>query len=358
MLIVVPASALSPLQLGTSWQRARHETSLVYYLVDRPRHCPITSSYEMPSTRYSASPRKYINSSDTEPFDTPPRKRLRPADDDGSPSKSSSASSSPRKRQRKSRKIQSQDVELEQILRDCLVKPTSHDAILRLKEVPRDEGSLRFLVKFIMHDAKRPAMHRWKQDQMPLLETELYAQWLEGLDDSVSAIEIALCAKVPGTRKRVKGLGRASYHLLYNVIDEFIDEVNAHHDGFSLPSPEDNLYPPTMTLAEEANDPSTDDRSEEAVRQAEVCLKKFDRVMADAVRRYKVECGRSNPSLASRISDMEYSLARGCCLLCEQTGFGSNESDMGFSLMQETREVMTHWKSEYDNCEDQLVDSD
>ncbi|KAJ3516545.1 hypothetical protein NLJ89_g1048 [Agrocybe chaxingu] len=302
----------------------------------------------MPSTRYSASPRKYINSSDTEPFDTPPRKRLRPADNDEGASQSSSPSSSPRKRQRKSRKPQSTDVELEQILRDCLVKPTSHDAVLRLKE----------FLEFIMHEAKRPAMDRWKQDEKPLLETELYAQWLEGLDNVMSAIEIALSAKVPGTRKRVKGLGRASYHLLYNVIDEFIDEVNAHHDGFSLSSPEDNLYPPTMTLAEEANDPSTDDRSEEAVRQAEVCLKKFDRVMADAVRRYKVECGRSNASLASRISDMEYSLARGCCLLCEQTGFGSNESDMGFSLMQETQEVMTHWKSEYDNCEDQLVDSD
>jgi hypothetical protein len=103
-----------------------------------------------------------------------------------------------------------------------------------------------------------------------------------------------------------------------------------------------------MTLVEESHDPTADVRSEKAVRLAEKCLKEVDRVMADAVKRYKVECGRSNPSLASRIGTQEHTLAKSCCLLCEQTGYGGDQEDddMGDTLMQATREVMSEWKQE------------
>ena len=106
-----------------------------------------------------------------------------------------------------------------------------------------------------------------------------------------------------------------------------------------------------MTLVEESHDPTTDIRSEKAVELAEKCLKKVDKVMADAVKRYKVECGRNNPSLASRIGAQEHTLAKSCCLLCEQTGYGGDEDDMGDILMQVTREVMSDWKQEVSlNC--------
>lgn len=133
---------------------------------------------------------------------------------------------------------------------------------------------------------------------------------------------------------------------LYNLVDAFIDEVNAHHDRPSPDSSEPPLYPPTLTLVEEAKDPSTDSRSEDAVELAEAALSKIDRVLADAVRRYKVECGRNNPGLASRISSQEHALAKGCCLLCEQTGYGTSEDDMGDTLMEETRDIMVQWKNE------------
>jgi hypothetical protein len=101
-----------------------------------------------------------------------------------------------------------------------------------------------------------------------------------------------------------------------------------------------------MTIIEESQDSSTDARMEIAVQQAEECLSRFDLVMADAVRRYKIECGRNNVKLADTIGSKEYSLSRACCLLCEQTGFGGDEDDMGDSLLQETRRAMQEWKSE------------
>jgi hypothetical protein len=132
-------------------------------------------------------------------------------------------------------------------------------------------------------------------------------------------------------------------------MDEFVSEVNSHHDGWSLPSSESGFQcPPTMTLVEETHDPTADIRSDKAVQLAEKCLKKVDRVMANAVKRYKTECGRNNPSLGSRIGAHEHTLAKSCCLLCEQTGYGGDEDgdDMGDTLMQATREVMSDWKQE------------
>ena len=147
------------------------------------------------------------------------------------------------------------------------------------------------------------------------------------------------------------GLGRVSYTLLFHLVDEFVSEVNLHHDSWSLPSSKAEFQlpgPPTMTLVEESHDPTTDIRSQTAVELAEKCLKKVDKIMALAVKRYKVECGRSNPFLASRIGIQEHTLAKSCCLLCEQTGYGGDEEgdDMGDTLMQTTREAMLDWKLE------------
>lgn len=101
-----------------------------------------------------------------------------------------------------------------------------------------------------------------------------------------------------------------------------------------------------MSLAEEANDPSTDDRSVNAVRCAEKILSRYDTVMASAVRRYKTECNKK--LMATSIGRKEDSLAKGCCLLSEQTGYGGTD-DMGFNLLTETREVMMAWKVEFND---------
>lgn len=101
-----------------------------------------------------------------------------------------------------------------------------------------------------------------------------------------------------------------------------------------------------MSLVEEAKDASTDARSEVSVKRAEEALQKFDQVMANAVRRFKAERGRNNATLAEKISSQEHNLAKGCCLLCEQTGYGAEENDVGDILMEETRGVMTLWKNE------------
>jgi hypothetical protein len=154
-----------------------------------------------------------------------------------------------------------------------------------------------------------------------------------------------LNAKIPGTRRRVPGLGKISFAILYQLLDEFINEVNAHQDGWSLryPAGPVELDPLILSLAEEANDPSTDDRSVDAVRRAEEILSRYDTVMAVAVRRYKAECNKK--LMATSIGKKEDSLAKGCCLLSEQTGYGGTD-DVGFNLLTETREIMVEWKVE------------
>lgn len=100
-----------------------------------------------------------------------------------------------------------------------------------------------------------------------------------------------------------------------------------------------------MTLAEEAKDPSTDLRAEITVRRAEETLGKYDRVMELALRRLKAEGGKTL-KLARSIAQKERALARACCLLCEQTGFGEDKDGTGDLLLQSTRRSMRRWKAE------------
>ena len=68
--------------------------------------------------------------------------------------------------------------------------------------------------------------------------------------------------------------------------------------------------------------------------------------MATAVQRYKAERGWNNVSLAEKVGVQEHALAKGCCLLSEQTGYGAEDSDTGDTLMEETRGIMTRWENE------------
>jgi hypothetical protein len=215
------------------------------------------------------------------------------------------------------------------------------------------------MIKNLIYSAKQAVFSRFKPKQQKYLETELYMEWLCELEYVYTAIDVALKSKIPGTRRRIPSLGRPCFYILYNLVDEFIDEVNAHHDDASSKGSRMHLYPPTMTLVEEARDDTTDSRSEEAVGAAEGYLRNIDSVLAESTRRYK----RENRSAAAKtlvaISSQEHALVKGCCLLCEQTGFGSTEDDdTGENLMDETRELLQAWRNEYEDCEDQLDASD
>ncbi|KAJ2926407.1 hypothetical protein H1R20_g10696, partial [Candolleomyces eurysporus] len=250
------------------------------------------------------------------------------------------------------------EYDLTSVLRRCNSNTALDAQVIKdVKLFPRSERDGLALIQKILFRVKSSVKTRLDKAKEKILETELYLEWLQEFEFVVTAIENLLGSKVPGTRKRVTGLGRLSFTILYQLMDEFISEVDSHHDRWSHRSPDSatsssrpkssSQYPATMTIIEESQDSSTDARMEVAVQQAEECLSRFDLVMADAVRRYKIECGRNNIKLADAIGSKEYSLSRACCLLCEQTGFGGDEDDMGDSLLQETRRAMQEWKTEF-----------
>ena len=158
---------------------------------------------------------------------------------------------------------------------------------------------------------------------------------------------------MPGTRRRVVGFGWICFTILYHLIDEFISEVNAHQDGSTYHRSlgiGSSDYPPTMTLAEEANDPSADARSERANATADALLVQYDTVMLMAVQRYKAEDGKTK-HVACSVGQSERALANACCLLSEQTGFGSDDVT-GNVLLKKTRSYMKKWRSEV--CRNQV----
>lgn len=140
-------------------------------------------------------------------------------------------------------------------------------------------------------------------------------------------------------------MGYVTFGLLYRIIDSFISDVDHHHDGWSSRGAEEHpIYPVTMTLVEEAKDPSTDSRAERAVRLAAEALRKYDKVMEVALRRFKAESPKTIKA-ARIIASKERALARACCLLCEQTGFGEDKGGIGNSILQSTRRLMRQWKN-------------
>ncbi|TEB30632.1 hypothetical protein FA13DRAFT_1688713 [Coprinellus micaceus] len=295
------------------------------------------------------------NSSDTEEPWTPPTKRFRfttTSEDDhfGSPSTSSpiytASPSSPSKKRRRTLSLDEYD--LTSVLKRCNKGAApSVDAIRDVKLFPRSERDGLIVVQQLISRVKSSVKGRLDRARQKVLETELYLEWLQEFEFVVTAIENLLGAKVPGTRKRVTGLGRISFTILYQLLDEFISEVDAHHDRqwSQITSSPSKTYPQTLTIIEESQDSSTDARMEITVEEAEEVLNRYDILLADAVRRYKIECGRSNQKLADAIGGKEYAISRACCLLSEQTGFGGD--DDGDSLLLEARTAMQEWKEEF-----------
>ncbi|KAJ7134411.1 hypothetical protein C8R44DRAFT_424148 [Mycena epipterygia] len=180
--------------------------------------------------------------------------------------------------------------------------------------------------------------HRDLKGKKKMLQAELYLEWLREYQFVLSAVENVLRAKVQ------VAAGRTLFSILFHLIDEYISAVDAHQDGWShrFPMVPVEPYSWVMTLVEEARDSSTDDRSTAAVQQAEAELARFDAVMARALQQYKTEC-KEYWTIAAAIGRKQETLARGCCLLSEQTGYGDAD-DLGFGLLVATRENMLKWR--------------
>ncbi|KAJ7212303.1 hypothetical protein GGX14DRAFT_448663 [Mycena pura] len=171
-----------------------------------------------------------------------------------------------------------------------------------------------------------------------LLEGELYLEWLHEYEFILTAVENVLKSKVQ------LAIGRTLFSILFHLMDEYISSVDTNQDGWSHGFPLVPLqrYSWVMTLVEEANDPSTEERSTMAIQQAEAMFERFDAAMARALKRYKAEC-MDYRRHAAAIGRMQETLGRGCCLLSEQTGFGGAD-EMGFGLLAQTRDAMLKWK--------------
>nr|GAT50571.1 predicted protein [Mycena chlorophos] len=178
--------------------------------------------------------------------------------------------------------------------------------------------------------------HKFK-GKRKLLQGELYVEWLYECEYILTAIENILHAKLQTT------VGRTLFSILFHLVDEYVSAVDRYQDGWSYEA----RYDWVMSLVEEANAASAsstiDARSADAVRDAETQLDWLDKILQRVVLRFKAE-SIDHKRLAGVVGMKEEALARACCLLSEQTGFGDAD-EMGFGLLVNSREAMLQWKS-------------
>ncbi|KAJ6509012.1 hypothetical protein C8R45DRAFT_969596 [Mycena sanguinolenta] len=240
--------------------------------------------------------------------------------------------------------------ELEKLLRR-LAKSVDFATVKALKGLvtERKQGAcMTVMIQSLIERVKAIVAERFQdsEDSEKLLQTELYVEWLREYGFVLTAIQNVLRAKIK------IATGKTLFSILFHLIDEYISAVDSFQDGWSHREPAGPAEQCSwvMTLVEEANDSSTDERSLAAVREAERKLERLDAVMALAVQRYKSEC-RDYWQLSKAIGSKQETLARSCCLLSEQTGFGDAD-DLGFGLLVTTREAMLKWKEQAsDDCD-------
>ncbi|KAJ7459666.1 hypothetical protein FB451DRAFT_1271101 [Mycena latifolia] len=233
-------------------------------------------------------------------------------------------------------KLRTSAANLEKLLRR-LGKRVDYAAVKALKGMAagNDQGLCMIeMVQSVIEGVKATVAERScnLKGKKKMLQGELYLEWLREYEFVLIAVENILRAKLQ------IAIGKTLFSILFHLIDEYISAVDAHQDGWShrFPMTPVEPYSWVMTLVEEANDSSTDERSVIAVKQAEAKLERFDAVMALALERYKAECGTDCWQLSKTIGRKQETLARGCCLLTEQTGYGSDEDGMGFGLLSES----------------------
>lgn len=147
--------------------------------------------------------------------------------------------------------------------------------------------------------------------------------------------------KVPGTRRRVTGLGRILFPLLYSILDNLISDINSTSDVFIPTYWHKEPFP--YDHDDDADDWDTRDAT--ATQKANAILERYDKAMAKALERYKKESNKKQ--MAGSIREKEDELARGLWLVAEQARWGpGGAQEMGFGLMEKTRDAMQDWTNE------------
>ncbi|CAK5284394.1 unnamed protein product [Mycena citricolor] len=192
------------------------------------------------------------------------------------------------------------------------------------------------MVQAIVNRAKRRVEHKFQglRDQKKLLECELFDEWLRECDFVLKAVVNILRAPVQ------TAIGKTLFMILYHLFELYVTAVDAQQDGWSSK----DRYSWVMSFVQEANDSSTDGRSDAAVISAEARLNRYDIVMVRALQRYRADC-MDPECLAASMERMENDLDRSCCLLSEQTGFGDAD-EMSQGLLKRTRDAMVAWNDE------------
>ncbi|KAJ6584760.1 hypothetical protein B0H19DRAFT_1368270 [Mycena capillaripes] len=240
-------------------------------------------------------------------------------------------------REESTAKLQTPVCDLERLLRR-LAKNVDYATVSALKRVATGRECVVAMVQSIIERVKIIVAERSQglEGSNKLLQAELYLEWLREYDFVLVAARNVLRAKVQ------IATGKTLFSILFHLIDEYISAVDAYQDGWSHGGPVERCAW-VMTLVEEAKDSSTDERSITAVQQAETNLDRFDATFALAVQRYQAEC--KYWELSAAIGRKQETLARACCLLSEQTGYGGDD-DGGYGLLVATREAMLRWKEQ------------
>lgn len=260
---------------------------------------------------------------------------------------------------------------LEDALRTCAAATSTNDILSEIVERMKDggirkgRGSVELEGQKLFESAQktyrtRVAEMQAKGEKLPI-EAEMYERWLEECVYALDATEVChpryqcksffsfsyfptqalLEVKVPGTKRRVTGLGRILFPLLYTILDELITSVNATYEGFF----------PTYRCREPFQYDDDDDaedwgaRDATATKKANAILERYDAVMLKALERYKKESNKKQ--MAGSIRAKEDDLARGLWLVAEQARWGpGGAQEMGFGLMEKTRDAMQDWANE------------
>ncbi|KAJ7069960.1 hypothetical protein C8F01DRAFT_1016213 [Mycena amicta] len=256
------------------------------------------------------------------PVSAPPRKKLCANDRKACPPPNESPSKSP-----------APVCNLEKLLRR-LAKGVDFATVRALKAVAVADENMAILLQTIIEHAQELVAERCHTSDSKLLECELYLELLYECEYILTAVENILHAKVQ------LAVGRTLFTIVHALIDQYISAVDRYQDH--------DRYSWVMSLVEEANasaaDESIDQRSTDAVRDAEALLNRLDKIFVRVIMRFKAD-SMDYRRLAGFIGMKEETIARSCCLLSEQTGFGDAD-DMGFGLLVHSREAMLRWKTQ------------
>ncbi|KII86501.1 hypothetical protein PLICRDRAFT_44097 [Plicaturopsis crispa FD-325 SS-3] len=201
-------------------------------------------------------------------------------------------------------------------------------ALAELVHMRIGSGEFGYQASIITDQVKDATNERLLATGTMYTEGQVFLEWLKGYEFVRIAVENILSAKPPSTKGLKKTLGSVVFLMMYHAIDSFAAEVNICRD--------DARQLPSFAIPGKDTNPS-------AIQAGEHFLSAYDATMVKALARYKSET-ENDSDAAQAIGDMEDSLARALWLLSEHLGYGGPD-DLGFSLLEDTREEMMSWKT-------------